>query len=41
MESITKRAINIRLEKDVVQALDKYALELDKNLQSGHFKNGK
>jgi predicted transcriptional regulator len=29
-----KQAINIRLEKDVVQSLDEYALELDKTRTS-------
>ncbi len=28
-----KQAINIRLEKDVVQALDEYAQELDKTIE--------
>jgi predicted transcriptional regulator len=29
-----KQAINIRLEKDIVKALDEYALELDKTRTS-------
>ena len=34
MGYVMKQAINIRLEKDVVQALDEYALELDKTRTS-------